>query len=154
MVPVGTGPDTRRVIGMSDRRRPAPPGPPVAPWLGFEALAAADCRRLLAGADIGRMALTTAALPVVVPVQFVVDDDHLMVRTPGHLDVAGLDGQVVGFECDTLDLDHAAGWVVEVTGTVHLVTEHPAPDPVHRWFSDGAVLSLDAERISGHRVVV
>ncbi len=124
-------------------------------WTGFEAMTADQCRRLLASTHIGRIALTAGALPLVLPVQYVLDGDHLLVRTPGHHEVGeGIEGQVVGFEADQLDLDHGVGWCVSVTGTVHVVDHDHGIDPVHRWFSDGVVLSLDTDVIAGHRIVV
>ena len=124
-------------------------------WTGFEAMTAEQCRRLLASTHIGRIALTVGALPVVLPVQYALDADHLLVRTPGHHDVGrGVDGQVVGFEADQLDLDHGAGWCVSVTGTVHVVDRHGDVGTVHPWFSDGMLLSLDTDVIAGHRIVV
>ena len=124
-------------------------------WTGFEAMTAEQCRRLLASTHIGRIALTVGALPVVLPVQYAVDGDHLLVRTPGHQDIGrGVDGQVVGFEADQLDLDHGVGWCVSVTGTVHVVEHHDDVGAVHPWFSDGMLLSLDTEVIAGHRIVV
>jgi len=124
-------------------------------WSGFHALTADECRRLLAANRIGRLAATVGALPYVVPVQYDLLGDQLLLRTPGHHEVGeGIDGQVVGFETDHLDLEHGVGWCVSVTGTVHLVHGPDAVDPVHRWFSDGVVLALDTDLIAGHRVAV
>lgn len=124
-------------------------------WTGFEAMTAEQCRRLLASTHIGRIALTVGALPVVLPVQYSVDGGRLLVRTPGHHDIGrGVDGQVVGFEADQLDLDHGVGWCVSITGTVHVVDRHDDDADVHPWFSDGTLLSLDTDVIAGHRIVV
>lgn len=124
-------------------------------WSGFLAMTPDECRRLLGANQIGRLAVTVGALPCVLPVQYEVAGDHLLLRTPGHHEVgSGIDGQVVGFETDHLELDQGVGWCVSVTGTVHVVAEHQPADPVHRWFSDGIVLALDTELITGHRVAV
>lgn len=124
-------------------------------WTGFQTMTADECRRLLAAADIGRVAISAGALPFVLPVQYTLQDDHLLLRTPGHHEVGdGIDGQVVGFEADTIDLDHGVGWCVSVTGTVHVVADAVAVEPVHRWFSDGVVLALSTDVIVGHRVAV
>ena len=124
-------------------------------WTGFQTMTAEECRRLLATADIGRVAISAGALPFVLPVQYTLRDDHLLLRTPGHHEVGdGIDGQVVGFEADTIDLDHGVGWCVSVTGTVRVVPGAAMADPVHRWFSDGVVLALSTDVIVGHRVAV
>ncbi len=124
-------------------------------WTGFQTMTAEECRRLLASTHIGRVAITSGALPMVLPVHYEVDDDRLVLRTPGHHELGdGIDGQVVGFEADHLDIDHGVGWCVSVTGTAELIAARPSIDPVHRWFSDGALLALGTEVIAGHRVVV
>lgn len=124
-------------------------------WTGFQTMTADECRRLLATADIGRVAVSAGALPFVLPVQYTVQDDHLLLRTPGHHEVGdGIDGQVVGFEADTIDLDHGVGWCVSVTGPVRVLPGTAMAPPTHRWFSDGVVLALSTDIVVGHRVAV
>jgi uncharacterized protein len=124
-------------------------------WSGFHALTVDECRRLLADNHIGRLATTSGALPCVLPVQYALVGDELVLRTPGHHDVGtGIDGQVVGFETDQLDLERGIGWCVSVTGTVR-VLHGPGPvDTVHPWFSDGTLLALGTDLVVGHRVAV
>lgn len=124
-------------------------------WSGFATLTAEECRRLLRANRVGRLAVTSGALPCVLPVQYAVAGDHLLVRTPGHHEVGeGIDGQVVGFETDDLDLDHGVGWCVSVTGTARVVHAAAAMDAVHPWFSDGEVLAVSTDLLVGHRVAV
>ena len=123
-------------------------------WTGFQTMTADECRRVLAARDIGRLAISAGALPFVLPVQYRLDGEHVLLRTPGHHEVSGsIDGQVVGFEADDFDLVHGVGWSVSVTGPAHLLRDGVMDDaPAHRWFSDGVVLALDTEVIVGHRV--
>lgn len=124
-------------------------------WSGFHALTPDECRRLLSHNHIGRLATTSGALPCVLPVQYSLVGDELVLRTPGHHEVGdGIDGQVVGFETDHLDLDHGAGWCVSVTGTARVLREPGPVDVVHPWFSDGALLTLGTDLVVGHRVAV
>ena len=124
-------------------------------WSGFHALTTHECHRLLAANRIGRLATTASALPCVLPVQYALVGDELVLRTPGHHEVGdGIDGQVVAFETDHLDLDHGAGWCVSVTGTARVVHGPGPVDVVHPWFSDGALLAVRTDLVSGHRVAV
>lgn len=84
---------------------------------GLEVLSAGECLRLLATAKVGRLALNIGALPVVVPVAFVLTDDGILVRAGrgSDVDLATCDA-VVGFEVDDIDADTGAGWSVLVTG--------------------------------------
>jgi uncharacterized protein len=124
-------------------------------WTGFQTMTSDQCRRLLGGRDIGRVAITAGALPFVLPVQYRLRGGQLLLRTPGHHEVSEtIDGQVVGFEVDDIDLVHGCGWCVSVTGAVHVVHDGSMGDTQHRWFSDGVVLALDTDVIVGHRVAV
>lgn len=124
-------------------------------WTGFQTMTAQECRRLLCSTDIGRLAISAGALPVVLPVQYELDGDRLLLRTPGHHEVSdGIDGQIVGFEADRIDLDHGVGWCVSVTGPVQVLHGAGSVDPVHRWFSDGVPLAMETAVIVGHRMVV
>jgi nitroimidazol reductase NimA-like FMN-containing flavoprotein (pyridoxamine 5'-phosphate oxidase superfamily) len=53
-------------------------------WSGFIAMSADECRRLLAANHIGRLAVTSGALPCVLPVQYALVGSQLQLRTPGH----------------------------------------------------------------------
>jgi nitroimidazol reductase NimA-like FMN-containing flavoprotein (pyridoxamine 5'-phosphate oxidase superfamily) len=122
-------------------------------WTGFQTMTADECRRLLGVVDIGRVAISAGALPVVLPVQYALQGDQLLLRTPGHHEVSdSIDGQVVGFEADRLDMVRGVGWSVSVTGTVRVAAAVSA-EPVHRWFCDGVVLAMDTDIIVGHRVI-
>lgn len=80
--------------------------------------------RLLGTVTLGRVALTSGALPSVLPVPFRLDGDRIVIRTrPGtKLDAATRDA-VVAFQADVLDpVDHS-GWSVEVTGVATEVTD-------------------------------
>lgn len=125
-------------------------------WTGFEALTVAECRRLLTTASVGRLAVTAGALPQVLPVRFHFDGERLWCQTAGPEPLhATVDGHVVGFEADDLDLDRGTGWCVSVTGTIHLAGRADEdPDHLPTWFADGQLLELRAEIVKGHRLIV
>jgi uncharacterized protein len=51
---------------------------------GLEVIDPDECRRLLAGDEIGRLAVADGGAPTVVPVNYVVDGDAVVFRTaPG-----------------------------------------------------------------------
>ena len=85
---------------------------------GLEILDEATCLRLLATATIGRLALTTGALPNVVPVNFLLTDRGVVFRTGwGAKLEAATRSTVVAIEADAIDAVSHAGWSVVVTGT-------------------------------------
>src|SRR5436309_1466959 len=91
---------------------------------GLEILERDECLRLLAKVPIGRVALTVGALPTVLPVNFCVFDDQIVVRTaPGSKLDAALQNTVVAFEVDDFDSLYHRGWSVVVTGRTTAITD-------------------------------
>jgi nitroimidazol reductase NimA-like FMN-containing flavoprotein (pyridoxamine 5'-phosphate oxidase superfamily) len=90
----------------------------------MEVLARDECLRLLRTLTVGRVGLSIEALPVVLPVNFVVADDAIVFRTsPGSkLDDATRD-MVVAFQGDHIDADAQSGWSVLVTGVASEVRD-------------------------------
>ncbi len=83
-----------------------------------------ECLELLGGVAFGRVGFTRQALPVIRPVNHLVDGDTVVIRThPGsalarHTTV----DEVVVYEADDLDPYTRTGWSVMVTGRARLVT--------------------------------
>ena len=84
-----------------------------------------ECLRLLAGTTVGRVALTRKALPVILPVNYAMDGDTVVIRTrPGSLLASSRErGVVVAFEVDELDRETCSGWSVLLTGTLREITD-------------------------------
>jgi len=90
----------------------------------IEELTKSECFGLLAGGNLGRVAVVDDQGPVVFPVNFVLDRHTVVFRTePGtKLDVAGR-GSRVCFEADGTDAAGRAGWSVIVRGEITEVTD-------------------------------
>jgi hypothetical protein len=88
-------------------------------------LAPNECLQLLASTTVGRVALTSKALPVILPVNYAMDGDTVVIRTrPGSLLATSRErGVVVAFEVDELDRQTCSGWSVLVTGTLREITD-------------------------------
>ena len=85
---------------------------------------AAECLALLRGGVFGRMAVTAPDGPHVVPVNYAVIDDAVVVRTePGSILGTHAPGTVAAFEVDHVDYETHHGWSVEVRGTVESVVD-------------------------------
>lgn len=91
---------------------------------GLEILARPECVRLLATARLGRVGLSMAALPVVLPVNFALMDDGIIVRSGfGTKFDAALTGSVVAFEADQVDTAEGIGWSVLVQGRASVIVD-------------------------------
>jgi nitroimidazol reductase NimA-like FMN-containing flavoprotein (pyridoxamine 5'-phosphate oxidase superfamily) len=92
-----------------------------------ETLPDEECRELLASQRIGRVSVTSDALPVIAPVNYVLDGNSVVFRTrrDGMLAQACNDA-VIAFEIDELAADGSGGWSVNVVGIATLLgpSEH------------------------------
>ena len=127
---------------------------------GLEVLDREESLRLLATATLGRLGLTSGALPTVLPVTFRLDSERVLVRTGrgSKLDAA-TQNTVVAFEVDDFDPLYHSGWSVVIVGMAREVTD-PAElgslssVPLVRWapLGDGHVVAISTELVSGRRL--
>jgi len=85
----------------------------------------AECRRLIASGGVGRIAFGTLTGPVVLPVNFAVLDDTIVIRTAEGTIIDGHADEQVALEVDHIDEALCQGWSVLVRGPAHRVA-HPA----------------------------
>jgi nitroimidazol reductase NimA-like FMN-containing flavoprotein (pyridoxamine 5'-phosphate oxidase superfamily) len=128
---------------------------------GLEVLGRDACLCLLAGATLGRIGVSSGALPSVVPVNFRFDGHQILIRTGvgTKLDAAVVNA-VVAFEVDQIDPVAHTGWSVMVTGIARELTEPgeliaAGTPPLARWAPGGAhhVIAISTELVSGRRIV-
>jgi len=127
---------------------------------GLEVLDREECLRLLERATLGRVGVTTAALPSVLPVNFRLAGNRIVFRTgTGTKLAAATRNAVVAFEVDDIDPVNHTGWSVVVTGVARPVVD---PDDlarlnglgIARWAAgdDGHVVEVSLEIVSGRRI--
>ncbi|MFR9805154.1 pyridoxamine 5'-phosphate oxidase family protein [Pseudonocardia sp. RS010] len=120
----------------------------------------AECLSLLAGAEVGRVAFTAQALPVVHPVAFLLDGEEIVFRTAaGSTLAAATRHAVVGFQVDHIDPATRTGWTVLGVGEAYevvvperlhqLATVMPGPWAAGR---DGHVISIPLQLLHGRRL--
>ena len=83
-------------------------------------LTRAESLRLLGEAPFGRIVYTVRALPAIVPVQHLVENGMVIVRSHVTGDCAG---SVVAFQVDGTGPEHCCGWSVTVTGVARRVVD-------------------------------
>lgn len=120
-----------------------------------------ECLALLGTASVGRLGVTIRALPAILPVNYAMHDDRIVLRSvPGSKLDSATTESVVAFEVDDHAPDGSWGWSVLVQGVAEEVTN---PDEVaalrglgirawaypdgeaHRW------LRIETEVVSGRR---
>lgn len=126
---------------------------------GLEVLDHDECLRLLGTATLGRVAVSSGALPTVLPVNFRLDGERILVRTARGTKLdAAVRNAVVAFEVDDFDPLYHSGWSVVVTGVAREVTSAGELDrlpSVARWApcGDPRVMAISVDLVSGRRIV-
>lgn len=128
---------------------------------GLEVLDRPACLRLLATATIGRIGVSSGALPVILPVNFRLIHEQVMFRSGvgTKLDAASCN-QIVAFEVDAIDPMFHTGWSVLVTGMAREVTDQNelasgAIAGIPHWATAGdeRMITIGTSRISGRRIL-
>jgi nitroimidazol reductase NimA-like FMN-containing flavoprotein (pyridoxamine 5'-phosphate oxidase superfamily) len=127
---------------------------------GLEILDRGESLGLLAGSAVGRLAISVGALPVILPVNFVLDDERILIRTGDGTKLdAALRDAVVAFEVDDFDAFDHSGWSVCVTGMAREVRdpddlERIADLPLPHWTPKGVshIVAVSMDLVSGRRL--
>lgn len=83
----------------------------------------ARCMELVKSTPVGRVGFLSDGMPLVLPVNFAVDEGTIVFRTlEGQKLAAAAAGQSVCFEVDQWDAETRSGWSVVLQGTANEVT--------------------------------
>ena len=126
-------------------------------------LSHAEAMRLLASVDYGRVVFTQKALPAVRPVNHLVDEGRIIIRTRLSTAISSVvasadDGVVVAYEADDFDSQSQSGWSVVATGWAHRVND---PGQVsryerllHPWVNHAdTVLAIEPQIVTGFHII-
>ncbi len=116
--------------------------------------------RLLGETHVGRVGITTEAMPVVLPVNFVLDGARIVFASaPGTKLYVAATGAQMAFEADDVDQDSRWAWSVCVTGPATVVQDAAEIErlrglPLDRWAPQGeeSFVVIEAEVVTGRRV--
>lgn len=115
-------------------------------------LDAETCRTLLAIHQVGRLVLPGSD-PYIIPVNYVFEDDHVLLPTERRAVIEAALGRRVAFEVDMIDPRTRSGWSVVVRGVASEVADQDAAaDPdVHSWAPGDrrSLIRIHAEELTG-----
>jgi nitroimidazol reductase NimA-like FMN-containing flavoprotein (pyridoxamine 5'-phosphate oxidase superfamily) len=127
-------------------------------------LTTAESLALLGTVSLGRIGFTSKALPVIRPVNHIIDDGSIVIRSNEGAAIVSAarpdDGAVVAYEADLVDPDGHLGWSVVITGLARLVRD---PGEAARYrsllspWSDGEpdyVVRISPELVTGFRMTM
>jgi hypothetical protein len=116
-----------------------------------------ECWQLLTSRPVGRLAWSGPHGPTVIPVNFAVDGQNVLIRTRAYSEAAReCDDTMVAFQVDSFDEQSHEGWSVLVRGRAHF--EYPSPvsseDP-DVWVDGPRSLRMrvEATEVTGRRIV-
>lgn len=121
-----------------------------------------ECWELLGGVSLGRVVFTMRAMPAIRPVNHLVEDKTIIIRSHLGAAIAGHaagEGAVVCYEADQIDPDRHTGWSVIVTGLARLVEEPGATaryeQQLEPWVARqmNYVIAIKPEIVNGIRLV-
>ena len=129
---------------------------------GLEILSRDECLELLAGEEVGRLAVVDGLHPRIFPVNYAMDGDTIVIRTaPGTKLTFGTRSPVC-FEIDHYDRAGREGWSIVVDGMLQEVNSLSAPAVVRSTLASAVQpwaagakdhwLRLDTVRITGRRI--
>jgi nitroimidazol reductase NimA-like FMN-containing flavoprotein (pyridoxamine 5'-phosphate oxidase superfamily) len=93
----------------------------------LEVIDRAECLKLLASEEVGRLGVVVAGRPEIFPVNYVVEGDEVMFRTDAGTKLAAAVRGPVVFEVDHLDRENHSAWSVIVHGRAHQVSSFDSP---------------------------
>ncbi|XUL91667.1 pyridoxamine 5'-phosphate oxidase family protein [Streptomyces galilaeus] len=120
-----------------------------------------EALKLLGTVQLGRVAFTDQALPTIRPVNHLMDEGDIIVRTHGGSALSGraLVSEVVAYEADEIDPTVRTGWSVVITGIATRVADAGELARYQRllmpWINAemGQVVRIRPEIVSGYRLV-
>ena len=120
-----------------------------------------ECWQLLASAEVGRVGLLVDGRPEILPVNFILDGEHVLFRTAQGSVLTRAASKVVAFEVDRVDPAEHHGWSVLVQGVARDISDSIdansqrmrrlslvtwAPGERHRWFR------INPDKVTGRRL--
>jgi len=120
----------------------------------------AACLALLAGRPVGRLVFTHGALPDVIPVNYRMDGEALVIRlSSGSVAASATTDAIVAFEVDDIDIPSRTGWSVTVVGRAHAIVHEAQLSRAQSlglssWVSGSRdqYVSIATEKITGRRL--
>jgi nitroimidazol reductase NimA-like FMN-containing flavoprotein (pyridoxamine 5'-phosphate oxidase superfamily) len=128
---------------------------------GIETLDRTVCLRLLRSHTVGRIAAVSGGRPIVLPINYAMDDEAVVFRTAAGTKLsAAVRGSLVAFEIDHTDPIWQSGWSVMVSGTAEEVIDPTVLErleqlPLRTW-APGAKdhwVRIAPEGLTGRRIV-
>jgi len=116
-----------------------------------------ECWQLLTSRPVGRLAWSGPHGPTVIPVNFAVDGQNVLIRTKAYSEAAReVDDTMVAFQVDSFDEQARQGWSVLVRGRAHFEYQSPTASGDPDVWVDGPRslrMRVEATEVTGRRIL-
>jgi uncharacterized protein len=120
-------------------------------------LSTEQCWQLLTSRPVGRLAWSGPHGPTVIPVNFTVDGQHILIRTKAYSEAAReCDDSMVAFQVDSFDEHAREGWSVLLRGRAHFEYQSPTASGDPDVWVDGTrslLMRVDVTEVTGRRII-
>ena len=126
-----------------------------------EELERSECLELLANGNYGRLGVMVDGYPVVLPMQYALDGERVVLRTNPGSKFSQAPLANVSFEIDHVDLERETGWSVlvqgvaeDITNAIDTLSVQARELTVDTWAQSPADcwLAIVARKITGRRI--
>lgn len=125
-------------------------------------LSTGECKTLLSSRFFGRLAFIDEGEPVILPINYIYDDDAVVFRTDAGSKLDAAERQTpLAFELDGIDVAHRTGWSVLIRGRAEHVTDEDQLSrlrqlPLYSWAPGPKdhYVRIRAEVTTGRRITV
>lgn len=128
----------------------------------FRILGRSECYQKLAAGTVGRLGVIVAEHPMIVPVNYALDGESVVIRTAPGTIVAQADQAKVTVQIDQIDIARNSGWSVLLRGRAAALTDEDTAELIDRTKATGVTPIAPGERqlwirvtptdISGRRI--
>lgn len=112
----------------------------------ISALTRAECWQILSSRSVGRIGVVVQQFPLIIPVNYALDGETVVVRTAPGTVVAHADDAAVTFQIDQFDDADRSGWSVLLRGHGRSVSIEDADDLISRTRATGVAPWAPGER--------
>lgn len=112
----------------------------------MDALSHSECCQLLTTRSVGRIGVIIDQYPLIIPVNYAMDEQTVVIRTAPGTVVARANQARVTFQVDEFDYTDNSGWSVLMRGQAKVLTVQDRGELIHRTLETGVSPWAPGER--------
>ncbi len=119
----------------------------------MDVLSSSECYQMLGARHIGRLGVVAELYPLIIPVNYALDRDVVVIRTAPGSTVARAEHANVTFQVDEMNFTNASGWSVLLRGQAESLTAEHSEELIERTRATGVEPWAPGERNHWMRII-